>query len=86
MEQVRTEHALSPEQLFVAGALQLCNFRMAALDFFENIQTNNYGVTEEGLAVDDHDDAVVVPENKLELSDEHFHLLQQHVNPFGQQR
>lgn len=59
---LRTEHALTPEQLFVAGALQLRNSRMVALDFFDNIQSNNYGVVEEGLEVDDNDDdAVVVP-------------------------
>ena len=80
---LRTEHASSPEQLFVAGALQLRNSGMVALDFFDNIQSNNYGVVEEGLAVDDNDDAIVVPENELELSDEQFQLLQQRVDPLA---
>ena len=44
--------------------------------------SNNYGVVEEGLAVDDNDGAVV-PENRLELSNEHFQLLQQHVDPLA---
>ena len=43
---LRTEHALTPKQLFVAEALQLHNSRMVALEFFDNIQSNNYGVVE----------------------------------------
>ena len=68
----------------MAGALQLRNSRMVALEFFDNIQSNNYGVVEGGLAVDDNDDdVVVVPENDLQLSDEQFLLLQQHVDPLA---
>ena len=81
---LRTKHALTPEQLFVAGTLQLHNSRMVALEFFDNIQSNNYGVVEGGLAVDDNDDDVVaVPENDLQLSDEQFLLLQQRVDPLA---
>jgi len=34
----RTKHASSPEQLFVAGALQLQNSGMVAVDFSDNVQ------------------------------------------------
>ena len=80
---IRTEHASSPEQLFVAGALQLRNSRMVALDFFDNVNSDYYGVDEEGLAGDDDDDTVVVPENEFGLTNEQFQQLRQHVNPLA---
>ena len=52
---MRTEHASSPEQLFGAGALQLRNSGLA-LDFFDNINDDYYGVDEEGLPGDSDDD------------------------------
>ena len=78
---IRTEHASSPEQLFVAGALRLCNSGTIALDFFEHIQTDSYGIDEEGLALDEDPDAVVIPENTFVLTDEQYQQLQQNVNP-----
>jgi len=53
---------------------------MVAFDFLDNIQSQNYGVVEEGLAVDDSDETVVVPENRLALSNEQFQLLQQRID------
>jgi len=41
MDSIRTEHASFPE-LFVAGALRLCN---------SGIQRDSYGIDEEGLAL-----------------------------------
>lgn len=78
---IRIKHASSPEQLFVAGALQLRNSRMVALDFFDNINSDYYGVDEQGLARDD--DAVVIPENEFGLTYEQLQQLQQHVNPLA---
>ena len=80
---IRTEHASSPKQLFVAGALQLRNSRMVAFDFFDSINSDYYGVDEEGLAGNDDDNTVVVPENKFGLTDEQFQQLRQHVNPLA---
>ena len=77
---IRTEHASSPEQLFVAGALRLRNSGMVAVDFFDNVQIDSYGVDEEGLAIDD-DGAIVIPENTFGLTEEQFLELQQQVNP-----
>ena len=81
---IRTEHASSPEQLFVAGALQLRNSGLAALDFFDNINNDYYGVDEEGLPGDNDDDAVFVPDNEFSLSEELFQQLQDHVNPLAE--
>ena len=66
----------------MAGALQLRNSRMVALDFFDNVNSDYYGVDEEGLAANE-DDAVVVPENGFNLTDEQFQQLQQSVNPLA---
>ena len=78
---IRTEHASSPEQLFVAGALRLRNSGMVAVDFFDNVQIDSYGVDEEGLGIDDDDGAIVIPENTFGLTEEQFLELQQQVNP-----
>ena len=78
---IRTEHASSPEQLFVTGALWLRNSGMVAVDFFDNVQIDSYGVDEEGLAIDDDDGAIVIPENTFGLTEEQFLELQQQVNP-----
>jgi len=81
---IRTEHALSPEQLFVAGALQLRNSGAIALDFFEDVRTDFYGIDEEGLALDEDPDAVVIPENTFVLTDEQLQELQQNVDPLNE--
>ena len=83
MHGIKTEHASSPEQLFVAGALQLRNSRMVALDFFDSINSDYYGVDEERLAGNDDDDTVVVLENKFGLTNEQFQQLRQHINPLA---
>ena len=41
---LRTEHGQSPQQLFVSGALRLRQSGRAALDFFENIRDEQYGL------------------------------------------
>ena len=80
---VRTEHDQSPNQLFVAGALHLQLSGLTALDFFETVDLY-YGIEEEGLAVDDGSDEVLVPECRFGLTDEHLEQLQQEANPLAE--
>ena len=80
---VRTEHDQSPNQLFVAGALRLQLSGLTALDFFETVDFY-YGIEEEGLAVDEGSDEVLVPECRFGLTDEHLEQLQQEVNPLAE--
>ena len=77
---IRTEHGQSPLQLFVAGALRLRMSGVPALDFFENVHDEHYGIEEEGLA-GDNENAVIIPESRFQLTDEQLHQLQRHVDP-----
>ena len=52
---------------------------LMALDFFHHVDAD-YGA-EGGLSVDDNEGEVTVPECQFSLQDEHYDLLQQHVNP-----
>ena len=45
---IRTEHGHTPEQLFVSGALQLRQSGITALDFFENVDSEHYGLRKKG--------------------------------------
>lgn len=76
---IRTEHNRSPYQLFVEGSLSLQRSGLIALDFFDRVDEDYYGVEEEGLYADD--EGVTVPERQFELQDQHFHTLQREVNP-----
>ena len=49
--QVRTANHLSPQQLFLRGCLQLQNSGLAALDFFEVVDSL-YGVDAEEIPMD----------------------------------
>ena len=51
-----------------------------ALDFFENVHDEHYGIEEEGLA-SDNENAVVIPESQFQLTEEQLHQLQRHVDP-----
>ena len=44
----------------------------------------NYGIEEEGLAVDEGSDEVLVPECQFGLTDEHLEQLQQEVNSLAE--
>ena len=81
---IRTEHNQSPNQLFVAGAVRLRLSGLIAVDFFEQVPVN-YGVDlEDGLAGGDSDsEGVAIPQISFRLTDEHFQLLQQEVNPLN---
>lgn len=75
---VRTEHNLSPHQLFVRGALQLQRRGLNALDFFDRVDTM-YGA-EEGMD-EQSDYTVYVPPSTFELSEEHMSQLRSRINP-----
>ena len=76
---IRTEHNRSPYQLFVEGSLSLQRSGLIALDFFDRVDEDYYGVEEEGLHVDD--EGVIVPDRQFELQEGHFEVLQHEVNP-----
>ncbi|XP_064384818.1 uncharacterized protein LOC135333721 [Halichondria panicea] len=78
---VRTEHNLTPHQLFVRGALQMQRRGLQALDFFEHID-EMYGVDEE-ISTGDDDYTVRIPPIGLALSDENMALLKERVNPLA---
>ena len=78
---VRTEHNMSPHQLFTAGALQLQRRGLHALDFFENVN-EMYGGHEEFADASVQDDYTVhVPSNHFELSTERLSELRHIVDP-----
>ena len=58
---------------------------MTALDFFDNVDSDQYGFEEEGLVGNDEleDNAVVVPENPFGLTDQQLLQLQEVVNPMA---
>ena len=80
---IRTEHNLSPEQLFTAGVLRLQRSGLVAVDFLEDI-SNNYGIDEEGLStstsLNDYS-GVEVPEGGFSLDSEQLTNMQQTVDP-----
>lgn len=80
---IRTEHGQSPNQLFVAGILHLRESRTTALDYYDSINSDQYGVDEQGLVASDETDAVVIPENPFGLTEQQMHQLQQQVNPLA---
>lgn len=50
---LRTERGNTPNQLFTMGSLCLRHSGTPAVDFFESVNDNYYGVEEDGLAPDD---------------------------------
>ena len=80
---IRTEHSHTAQQLFVSGALQLRQSGITALDFFENVDSEYYGIEEEELSTSE-DDSVVIPENPFQLSDDQLHELQQLIDPLAE--
>ena len=78
---IRTEHNLSPEQLFTAGVLRLQRSGLVALDFLERVE-ENYGTGEDGLPPSSEDySGVEVPEVGLSLDSEQYMDLRQLVDP-----
>ena len=82
---IRTAHNQSPNQLFVAGILQLYRLNLTALHFLD--VDENYGGEKDGLTTHEEDEGgVTIPETNFALTNEHMLQLQQQVNPLGDSR
>jgi len=76
---IHTEHNATPLQLFSAGALRLRNSGAVAVDFFDHVEDNNYGVEEEGVVM--NNGVVEIPENRIQLSGAQYSELQSRIDP-----
>ena len=76
---IRTERGMTPNQLFVAGALQLRNSGLVAVDFFDNVP-EDYGSTEEGVPANDSE-GVQILSSSIHIADQQIQQLQERVNP-----
>ena len=79
---IRTEHNQTPHQLFTVGSLRLHSSGLVAVDFFEDVG-EEYGIHEDGIIPGVYD-RVEIPENRLQLREDHLELLQQNVDRFSQ--
>ena len=79
---LRTEHNMTPKQLFTYGALQLQHTGLAALDFFEQVAVD-YGVDDTNPILSDSHVAnqVSVPRIGIHLEPEQVEQLRSEVNP-----
>ena len=80
---LRTAHNQSPNQLFVAGVLQVHQSGLTALDFLDNVD-ESYGIEENGFTVHEDEGGVIIPETNFALLSEHMLQLQQEINPLAQ--
>lgn len=81
---IRTEHGMTPNQLFTIGMLQLRQSNHTALDFYEQVN-ENYGIDEEGMGTRD-DEGVSIPHSTISLSEEQSSQLHQQINPMTDDR
>lgn len=79
---LRTEHGLTPNQLFTAGALRLRNSGLTALDFFDEV-SESYGIVEDLPLQSEDQEGVAVPPNEVSLRDEQLTELQRSVDPLS---
>ena len=81
---VRTERGRTPNQLFTEGALRLRNSGQVAVDFFDNAH-DLYGVDheEDTIPHDDLEIGVVIPANRINLTDEQVEELKGSVDPLA---
>lgn len=77
---VRTQRAMTPNQMFTEGMLRLRFSGLTAMDLFDHV-SDDYGVVEDGLMPEDDEQAVVVPRSTIELSSTHLQRLQSIVDP-----
>ena len=75
---IRTERGMTPNQLFVAGSLQLRN---SGMDFFNNVP-ESYGTDEEGVPANDSE-GVQIPQTNIRVSAQQLEQLQDHINPLA---
>lgn len=78
---MRTEPNMTPNQLFTSGMLRLRHSGLTAMDFFDQVAPNDYGVEEDGLVAGPEEAGVDIPRSSIHLSDEQFHQLQIIVDP-----
>ena len=78
---IRTEHGLSPHQLYVAGTLRLRNSGLIAVDFFDDVD-EDYGFDEDGLT-SESDSGVEVPDVRFSLTVEHMGMLLDRIDPLA---
>ena len=80
---IRTEHGMSPNQLFIRGLLLLRESNLTALDYFNNVN-DHYGVDEDDtIEEDNNDEGVTIPRSLIQLSDEQMRELRSRVNAQG---
>lgn len=79
---IRTAHGMTPNQLFIAGVLQLRQMNLTAFDFF-NAVDNNYGIDADDMATndDDDDEGVSIPRSTVQLSEQQLRTLHSRINP-----
>ena len=78
---IRTEHNMTPNQLFTFGALQLQHTGLVALDFFERV-SQEYGLDDaDSRSEESTDEGVPVPRNAITLEEEQLEYLRSEVNP-----
>ena len=69
---VCTEGGRTPNQLFTAGSLRLCNSGLAALDFFNNV-ADDYGTDEDCIANPDNEGVEISP-SEVHLTEEQLRM------------
>ena len=82
---IRTERGRTPNQLFTEGALRLRNSGQVAVDFCDNLD-ELYGVDFEEDIIPHNgpgDDGVVIPVNRLNLTDEQVEELKANIDPLA---
>ena len=77
---IRTEHNMTPYQLFTFGCLQLQHSGLAALDFLDHV-TEEYGIDNGDSSIMNDIDGVSIPRNAIQLSDDLLQQLQSEVDP-----
>ena len=65
---IRTEHGMTPNQLFIVGVLQLRQMNLTAFDFFKSVN-DNYGIKADDTIDDDDDEeeGVSIPRSSIQL-------------------
>ena len=64
---------MTPNQLFIHGALQLQHSGLVALDIFDHV-TEDYGIDEDST-IDNSDEGVPIPRSAIHLSELQYELL-----------
>ena len=79
---IRTEHNSTPSQLFISGALRLCNMGMISLDFFDTVN-DQYGIDEGHLTTNEDDVELLIPEVNVHLTSNQMQQIETTINPLA---